>query len=162
LPLKQSLKGFAPATGLQSYAARTLALNAGARPPSFDEWVASDGRARFELNLPDFTPMEAKQLRLVSEWGGPIPGFDPEKQDRLTPEQLIWLGRLRRRIKSREPLGHEYAVMPEERLAALAKRQERLLERQKEGLLGPKGERRLEKTKQKMDRLIDRMWREEG
>jgi hypothetical protein len=135
-PTQRSLKGFPPATAIQSYTARLLAENmaAGTRPPTFSEWVGSGGKARYEMVRPAFTPKEAEQLGMVGPEGGPVPWFDPRAQTGLTKEQKGYLGR--RRMKARRlEAGEAWPETPEEKIAARIARERR--KRRRAGGLGP-------------------------
>lgn len=156
-PKQIPLKGNAPTAGLQSYIARLLALNANTRGPSFSDWLASNGEARMELQDPGFTPIEAKQLRLVDPRGQPIPMFDQgDVGQPLTMEQLIYMGQERKRRRQDTPGGESWPTTPEERLANLTRRESRL-----EQILardpGRRGaERRLSKVRGRIGNITDR------
>jgi hypothetical protein len=74
---------------LREYTARLLAQGAASTPPSFLDFVASGGKAKFDLGNTSLTPGEAVALRTVSRGGGTIPWVDPG-QARLTPEQIMF------------------------------------------------------------------------
>jgi hypothetical protein len=130
-----------------------LAMNAGARPPTFDEWVGSGGTKQFDMTIPGFTPMEARQLRMVGDTGEKIPTFDPQHEDRLSNEELAWLGNKRKRDRILEPHGEDWARTPEEKIADLYNTQQRLLKRQAAGNLGEKGTKRLGRIDNKIERV---------
>jgi hypothetical protein len=52
---------------------RAIALNMAAVPPSFSQYVQSGGTAVFPYQQPGITPLEARELGLVSPTGGAIP-----------------------------------------------------------------------------------------
>lgn len=82
---------------LSRYTSRLLAENAGALPPTFQEFLQSGGTARFPLQgVGQFTPLEAVQLGLVRKTGE-IPYYKTG-QGALTPEQLVFLKEQRRRL----------------------------------------------------------------
>lgn len=84
--------GSAPwATGAQSYLSRLFALNANKAAPSFTDYTTSGGRQTFDLaGAGSFTPLEAERLGLVGKDNTPTPWFDPTRQNRFTPEQLLF------------------------------------------------------------------------
>ena len=148
---QQKLSGHPPSAGLQSYAARLLALNATSRPPTFDEWVSSGGTKQYEVEDPGFTPQEAKQLRLVSEWGGKVPWYNPE-DEKLNLEQRVWLGRTRKRRRADQPHQDEYYTTPEESLADLYLRQRRLQKKAIDNVITPRQQKRLDRVNERIAR----------
>lgn len=141
-PKQMGMKGFAPATGTQSYTARMLHANRNSLPPTLGQFLASGGERGMDFVDPGLTPKEATQLRYVDSRGKAIPTFDPEQGD-LTTEQRVYLGRERRRKRNQQPNTGEWAVSPEERLANRTDKAARLRETLAAGGLRPKREQRL-------------------
>jgi hypothetical protein len=100
VPQVKNIGGFGPATALQSYTARTLGLNKNVRTPSILDWAASGGTLRPDWKVPDFTPREATQLRLVEKGTGKqMPTFDPATEGSLSDAALAEFGREQIRTK---------------------------------------------------------------
>ena len=99
--------------GIQSYMSRLFALNAGATPPTFREFLANGGTSKFPLEgVGQFTPTEAVQLRLAQRGKrkDPIPWYTSSQAGELTPEQHLFLkqqqkaaSRQRRNMRSNQP-----------------------------------------------------------
>lgn len=98
-PRQTPLKAFAPANALQGWAARLLAMNANASPPSLMEWAASGGEAELPLEIPEFTPKEAQMLKFVDDYGDPYETYAPG-QGRLTDKQYASIGAKRARARA--------------------------------------------------------------
>lgn len=86
------------ASALGRYASRLTAANATAVAPTFGEWLSSGGQAKFPVANAGLNPLEAARLGLIDpKTGRPVPFYDPNTQNRLTPEQVLYLGQQRRR-----------------------------------------------------------------
>jgi len=103
----------------QELVARDLALNIGAVPPSFIDFVNSGGTATFPFQNPGLSPLEARQLGVVGPAGQQVPFVQPG-QSTLTPEQQMYLGMQLARMHG--PLSHS----PLANLYRLDVRRERL------------------------------------
>lgn len=101
---EQQLKGFAPTKGLQSYAARLLAMNATATRPSLQDFAASGGTAKYPITDTGFTPSEAADLRIVDPHTGRSEPFVDKSQTSLSPAQQVFLGQERARQGATGPL----------------------------------------------------------
>lgn len=78
-------------------AARSAILNQGQVAPSFAQYTASGGQARFPFINPGMTPAEAVQLGFYDKNGqpvnfmSPVPGQTVEQMPKLTPDQYLFL-----------------------------------------------------------------------
>lgn len=83
------------ASAINQMAARALAMNLGAVPPSFSDYVRSGGRATFPFQHPGFTPPEVRKLGFIDVRGNPVPFVDPvaAQSGDLNPEQTLFLAR---------------------------------------------------------------------
>jgi hypothetical protein len=101
---EQQLKGFAPTKGLQSYAARLLAMNATATRPSLQDFAQSGGTAKYPITDTGFTPEEAANLSIVDPHTGRAEPYVGKGQTSLTPAQQVFLGQQRARQGATGPL----------------------------------------------------------
>jgi hypothetical protein len=132
VPRGKNLGGFGPATALQSYTARELALNKGTKTPSILDWAASGGNLRPDWKIPDFTPREATQLRLVEQGTGKkMPTFDPATEGSLSDAALAEFGREQVRNKGAA------ADSPEANYSRTLAREDMLRARLAQGGLAP-------------------------
>jgi hypothetical protein len=91
-PKTKPLPGFGPATGMQTYTARMLAMNKGTTTPGILDWAESGGELRPDWKIPDFTAKEAEQLKLVNKQGKPMATFDPATETQLSLQAQRQLG----------------------------------------------------------------------
>jgi hypothetical protein len=89
------------------------------------DWAASGGTARPDWKIPDFTPMEAQQLKFVDKTGKTIPGYDPSTDTNLTGPQQAWLGQEKARNLKAGGYGDK-AVGPQIQYGRLSAREEML------------------------------------
>jgi hypothetical protein len=81
------------ATALNQDVARVIALNMGQTPPSFAQYVASGGTAKFPFIDPGLSPRQRQQLGLVGTSNQPVP-FQPRATSTqpLNLQQLLFEG----------------------------------------------------------------------
>lgn len=114
---------------LEGILSRAFVLNLGQQGPTFEEFVASGGKATFPFIQPNVTPQEALRLGLVDRSGQPIPFLDAATAaaEGLTPEQQLFLGKVKR--FGREKGDVEGPPSLAERLATQTQKIRRLTER---------------------------------
>src|SRR5438874_1921837 len=75
---------------LRHYTSRLLAQGASSVPPSFLDFVASGGKATFDIGDPRMTVGEARGVGEFDSKGRPIPRYQPGQQQ-LTLDQMLYL-----------------------------------------------------------------------
>lgn len=142
---------------LQQYVARLLMANVNTRPPSFDEWAASGGRAQYQTLDPGLTVDEAQKMGFVGNRGTVPPKFDVTNPQDLTEEQMVFMGR--EQAQSRKQKGQQaegWPESPEMRLARLVNQRDTLEQSLSTGTLSDKKRLKqtikLNRTKRKIDR----------
>jgi hypothetical protein len=137
-------------TAQQKYMSRVMMANLANRGPSYQEWLESGGKAKFELTGLGMTPAEARKLGFVGPGGRAPEWVQPATvgETGLTPEQFIYSGQEAAKGKG-----------PAARIGRIQTRIERL-----QGMpeLRPGQEKRLGRLQERKERLMGRFYRGEG
>jgi hypothetical protein len=136
-------------TAQQKYMSRVMMANLNTRGPTWDEWLSSGGKARFELQGTGMTPFEAERLGFVGPGGRAPQMVEPTtvSETGLTPAQFIY-GGMERGPEAKGPAARAGRIQKRiTRLEAIG---------QEPGGLKPGQQRRLERLRTRQGRIVGR------